>query len=155
MYNTGNQNPTIAFSYLVMVGNEIKGSRRLRTESQNPHYDESIGNNFRGNTEVTASRALYRQGQVLYFLALLVQPEAEVEDEDELKELEPLYYYGELANENIERHSHFAQVVNAYVCGFIDGRLLLSWCNNFQLSLFVPQSMVLISLVFNNFLLIK
>lgn len=55
MFNSDNPNPIFSFSYLIKVGDEIKAVKRLKSESNNSNYGESIRNTVNDNDECAQS----------------------------------------------------------------------------------------------------
>lgn len=141
IYDTGNPNLKLTFSYLVKVGEHICAVRRSRLESINPNFDESIADSFAGNADVAYARARYQAMRHTWEVPL------EPEHPEELAGLEPL----------IEHHDNFPRpeiidwkhyftdkgwIEFNSIFGFIDGRLLLGWMDTFKVFSFILQGIM-------------
>lgn len=110
--------------------------RRGRADSINPNFDESLGESFPNNLDISRARTI--NWGFANPIAL------EVADKSELEGLTPLYDRLPTRNnrhELIDWKSYFHDTgcINPTIFGFIDGRLLLGWEEN-RLFSFVLQS---------------
>lgn len=136
IYDAGNPLHKFSFSYIVKVGNQLWAVRRGRGDSCNPNFDESMGDSFPDNSDISRARAITKAYSRP--TSITNTDKRELEEQLSVNHRVGTAYKPELID--WKHYFQYAGSVTASIFGFIDGRLLLGW-EDVSVVSFVLQSM--------------